>query len=325
MIEDLKGKFQLKLTYLFAPFAVICIGPIAWYRYIKGDYLMAAVDAAIVVLMLLLVMSVYWRRSARMPAKVVGVFYTTGAVLGAYFNNPFYIFWLYPAILANFYLLRPRLALTMNLTALAAVVPVALQTSDVLLTAGMMGSLLFSISMSFAFAQLVERQHSALHAAAIQDPLTGVGNRRLMDIEVDRSIDSAERHPSPMSLIVLDLDSFKAVNDLHGHKMGDQLLVAIANLLESQTRHADRVFRYGGEEFVVLAEHTPLEKAAVMAENLRQQIAVRIKTPDQPLTASFGCAQLEPGESAECWFGRADKALYRAKAQGRNCVVLAEE
>lgn len=325
MIGDLKEKFQLGLMYLLAPFTAICIAPIAIYRYLNGEYLTAALDAAIVAAVLLTVGYVRWQQTVRVPAMVSAVFYTTGAVLTAYLNGPFYIFWLYPAVLANFFLLNPRLALGINLSALLVAVPVALQTTDPILTVGMMGSLLFSIGMTFGFARLIEKQRDALRTAASHDALTGVGNRRLMDGEINRSIERFRRHPSPTSLIVLDLDMFKCVNDRLGHKAGDHLLVAVAELLMRQTRNADRVFRFGGEEFVLLAEHTNLEEAGIIAEHLRQQIAIRIRSSGEPLTASFGCAQLQLDEAADQWFRRADKALFDAKHRGRNCVVLAEE
>lgn len=324
MLEDLKEKFQLKLMYLFAPFTAFFVGPIAGYRYLRGEYLAAVLDAAIVLIVLLAVVYVHLRRSITAAAIVVGVLYTGGAALVSYINGPLYIFWLFPAVLANFFLLHPVLALVVNLIAVVLVIPVALQTSEPILTTGMVGSLLFSICMAFGFARLTERQSIALKTAATLDPLTGVGNRRLMDAEITRSMDKALRHPAPMSLIVLDVDKFKDINDQHGHKRGDRLLMDVANLLVSQTRNGDRVFRFGGEEFVVLAEQTSLEQASVAAEHLRKQIHMRIKVAGQPLTASFGCAQLELGESAERWFGRADRALYKAKEQGRNCVVLAE-
>jgi diguanylate cyclase (GGDEF)-like protein len=325
MLEDLKEKFQINLIYLFAPFTVVFVAPVALFRYLDGQYVTAALDAGIVLIVLCTVVFVYWRKSVKQAAIVAGVLYTTGAVLAPYVNSPFYIFWLYPAVLANFFLLHPVLALAINLVALAAVVPVALQTPDPILTSGMMGSLLFSISMSFGFSRLTEKQRMTLKTAASQDALTGVGNRRQMDVEIARSMDSSERHGSPMSLIILDLDKFKDINERYGRRLGDQLLKSVANLLTTQTRTTDRVFRYGGEEFVLLTEHTPADKAALIAENLRKLIAIRIKSPDEPLTASFGCAQLEPGESAEHWFGRADRALYRAKNEGRNRVVVADD
>ncbi len=324
MNEDLKEQFQINLMYLFAPFTALFVGPIAVFRYLNGEVMAAILDAAIVVAVLLTVAFVHWHKTVRVPAMVISVLYTVGAALVAYVNDPFYIFWLYPAVLANFFLLHPMRALITNSVALLAVVPVAFQTTDVMLTAGMLGSLVFSTCMAFGFARLTEQQRLALKTAATHDALTGAGNRRLMDSEVDRSIERFARHQSPMSLIVLDLDNFKDVNDHFGHKTGDHLLVTVAELLMRQTRDTDRVFRFGGEEFVLIAEQATLAEAAVIAEHLRQQIAVRIKTPSAPLTASFGCAQLAYGESADQWFRRADQALYRAKDQGRNCVVLAD-
>ncbi|HSC68075.1 MAG TPA: GGDEF domain-containing protein, partial [Cellvibrio sp.] len=122
---------------------------------------------------------------------------------------------------------------------------------------------------------------------------------------------------------LLDIDFFKMVNDKFGHTVGDQVLVDLARILTRRVRKTDRIFRFGGEEFVVLARNTALIDALVIAEQLRAQIEGELQDPDGVLTASFGCAQLQPDESLEDWFVRADKAVYQAKQQGRNCVVAA--
>jgi diguanylate cyclase (GGDEF)-like protein len=111
------------------------------------------------------------------------------------------------------------------------------------------------------------------------------------------------------------------VNDKFGHNVGDVVLAELATLLTKRVRKTDRIFRFGGEEFVVLARNTQLTDALVIAEQLRAQIELELRDPEGTLTASFGCAQLHPDETAEEWFIRADKAVYQAKQQGRNCVV----
>ena len=107
--------------------------------------------------------------------------------------------------------------------------------------------------------------------------------------------------------------------------MGDKLLIDIGNLLSHRLRKTDRAFRFGGEEFVLLARNTKLAEAALIAEKIREQIVTEINSPQGDISASFGCASIQPEETCEHWFIRADRAMYKAKDKGRNCVVLAEE
>ena len=188
----------------------------------------------------------------------------------------------------------------------------------------MMASLLMCGSMAYVFALLTHRQQLLLQGYAAQDALTQLGNRRAMDEEMRLSIADFARNQIPATLILLDLDFFKMVNDKFGHHIGDDVLVELSELLTKRVRQTDRIFRFGGEEFVVLARNTTLVDSLVIAEQLRAQIELELEDPDGALTASFGCAQLHPDENLEDWFVRADKAVYQAKQRGRNCVVAAD-
>ena len=157
------------------------------------------------------------------------------------------------------------------------------------------------------------------------DPLTGAGNRRAQNLKVDAVSAIFRRNSSPVSLLILDIDHFKQINDTYGHIVGDQILVDLSALLRGKTRATESVYRYGGEEFVVVAEHTALDAAANLAENLRRRIERARFTAGISLTVSIGVAQLQGREDREAWLGRADKALYRAKKGGRNQVIAARE
>jgi diguanylate cyclase len=135
------------------------------------------------------------------------------------------------------------------------------------------------------------------------------------------SAEDFTRYQTPATLIVFDLDNFKTINDKFGHSKGDQILISIGSLLLGRLRKTDRAFRFGGEEFVLLARNTTLEEAAIIAEQIRLQIMTEISGPEGKISASFGCATLKADETREQWFVRADRAMYQAKSQGRNCVV----
>jgi diguanylate cyclase (GGDEF)-like protein len=162
----------------------------------------------------------------------------------------------------------------------------------------------------------------ALEQMALTDTLTGVPNRRALDEDLGRICHLADRHNESHSLILVDLDHFKAVNDTHGHLIGDQVLRMSADGLTRTLRNSDRVYRFGGEEFAVLLPHTDAPHAREAAERIRLALASlaldRLVGAPLCITASCGVATHLAGEGPEQWLARADEALYRAKQAGRN-------
>jgi diguanylate cyclase (GGDEF)-like protein len=155
------------------------------------------------------------------------------------------------------------------------------------------------------------------------DALTGVLNRAGFNEVMVREVGRARRYQQALSVAILDIDHFKRVNDEFGHPVGDQVLVRTAKLLSSSVRDSDTVARWGGEEFAVIAPTTPEEGAARLAEKLRSFMEATHLGPKEPVTASFGVAQLGPDDTVETLLQRADAALYRAKQSGRNQVCRA--
>ncbi|WP_353512873.1 GGDEF domain-containing protein [Thermus sp. LT1-2-5] len=157
---------------------------------------------------------------------------------------------------------------------------------------------------------------------AYTDFLTGLRNRRYLELVLERELFRVQRYGRPLSLITLDLDGFKGVNDTFGHEAGDRVLKALAECLERHIRQSDRAVRLGGEEFAVLLPETELPQALALAERLRQAVAL-LKVPPVPqLSASFGVAQAAPTDSPLSLLKRADEALYRAKRKGKNRVEI---
>jgi len=162
--------------------------------------------------------------------------------------------------------------------------------------------------------------------SALRDPLTDTGNRIAMDQTLQREIEMARRHLHPLSLLMLDIDHFKRINDSHGHSAGDEVLKAVAAAIKAQLRNVDMVFRFGGEEFLILLSNTGRDAAAMVGERLRQAAQAKDYWADGTLielTVSLGCSTLLPGESAESLLRRADSALYVAKREGRNRLAMA--
>ena len=151
------------------------------------------------------------------------------------------------------------------------------------------------------------------------DALTGAGNRRRLDEALAAEVERCQRYQQPLSVVIADLDHFKAVNDQYGHAAGDEVLKQFVTVLRDHFRRTDLVARFGGEEFVVLLPATLLSSAATCVERIRRHLEVHLLVDRVgPITASFGVAMLADGEDSEHLLRLADQALYRSKKEGRN-------
>jgi diguanylate cyclase (GGDEF)-like protein len=175
----------------------------------------------------------------------------------------------------------------------------------------------------------VNRYQKRLEEMATTDILTGLDNRRAFDLHLSQGLEEARRNKQPLSALMIDVDHFKQLNDSHGHLAGDEVLRGIAALLRTGVRQCDIACRWGGEEFVILLKNEDEDRAAIVAEKLRRTIAdARFAYREQQLsvTISIGVAQCAcPQDDVDHLLTRADDALYRAKAGGRNQVRRASE
>lgn len=159
-----------------------------------------------------------------------------------------------------------------------------------------------------------------LDQLASTDKLTGAWNRRRFEETVETEIDRLRRYGQRLSLMILDVDHFKKINDQYGHPIGDQVLVDLSNTIRSSLRASDSLTRWGGEEFVILCPNTTAEIVSKLAERLRKKIATVSFKEVGTITVSFGVAECGPSETWEQWLHRADEALYLAKSGGRDQV-----
>ena len=177
-------------------------------------------------------------------------------------------------------------------------------------------ALVYPLRNALSYRQAVE--------LASRDPLTGVQNRLALSSSLQREVDLAHRQQVTLSMLVIDIDHFKAFNDEYGHAFGDDVLTTVAQTISNTVRRSDLLFRYGGEEFVVIASHTDEKGAMLLAERIRENIAGVQSVRGRPVqvTVSLGVARLQAKETAEAFFERADKAVYSAKRNGRNRSLL---
>ncbi|MBI4984988.1 MAG: diguanylate cyclase [Rhodocyclales bacterium] len=320
----LQFDFQLAVMTLLCAIAVVGIAPFAVLRAVNEQWLAFTVDMVIEAGTLACMIYAWRTGDSHRPSLVLAYFVGAMAIVAIYVLGPAGKYWFYPAIVANFFLVERRHALLIALAGLAVI----------FLGGGLNGSPLTEIAsylvtatvcalLGYAFAYRTAMQRTQLEALASKDPLTGLFNRRTLLEALQSTHRDFARDGETRGLLVVDLDHFKHINDSYGHLTGDQVLVTLAQQLEQNVRTGDRLFRYGGEEFIVLTLPKDKDGLAIMAENLRSAIARNLDDGHgHGVTASLGGALLRPGEAVQDWFARADTALYVAKNAGRNQVVI---
>lgn len=204
--------------------------------------------------------------------------------------------------------------------------PVSERTSIILAAVGIHGAMLALLWVLSSRKEMLAREQAriaGLEAQANTDVLTGAANRRRVEFELDRRLTESARYGVPVSVILIDLDRFKAVNDQFGHDTGDQVLRETVQQLASALRSSDLLGRWGGEEFVIVAPGIDANDAAVLAERCRTLLATTLHPQVGKVSASFGVACFRQGDTLRTLLRRADEALYESKAHGRDRVSVA--
>lgn len=172
----------------------------------------------------------------------------------------------------------------------------------------------------------LEKLNTKLELLANEDPLTGVYNRRGLAVHIEHAKSIQKRSGTPFCIVLIDFDNFKILNDSAGHDVGDLALMKGCEIMQSCVREQDKIGRWGGEEFILLALNTTLKGATVIAEKLRSTIKEKLSEQiERKITVTIGLAECEQEEIIEACIKRADEALYKGKAEGRNKVVLSQE
>lgn len=327
VLARLRKDFQLCIITLMGFFGILGITPYAIYRLSQGNYPVGVADT-VIVLSTIAAMAYAWRTGdTRRPGLWLVVIDSLCATLIAIKLSVNGLFWIYPLILLNFFMVAPLIALLATgavlsvLVTYASLVPGAVFESHYQMLSFLVTAITAGI-MSFIFAQRAAYQRRQLQSWATRDPLTGARNRRVMDQELKIAVANKRRHQINSAVLVIDMDHFKQVNDQFGHAVGDQVLVKFVELTNRCFRHEDRLFRFGGEEFLLLLCNTNEKGLRAAALQLQAQINQHLKSPGGPVTVSMGGAVLYASERWQDWLQRADHQLYEAKRAGRNRIHI---
>lgn len=311
------------LPLILSAAGALGVAPFAVMRWMTGDWIIAAIDSLIVVGFVVLGTFVYRTHKVRMASLAIASLCVAGTLITVYVRGPQQIFWAYPSLMAAFYLLKAREAIALTAIMIAALLPPMLDSFELFRTSTIAITVLVTGAFAYVFSEINSRQRELLMELATKDPLTGAGNRRALESKLEELVAALDRRDRAASLILIDLDHFKEVNDLHGHATGDQILKHVTEIVNLRIRVSDSIYRIGGEEFVVVVDGQELEKARSLAEQLRTLVEANELVPNSNVTISLGVAELRRGESATSWLRRADEALYQAKRAGRNTCMCA--
>ncbi len=296
------------------------------YQYIGGRTVLVALLTATTVF---LALNVYWlsvRHRPLVPYGLLTVSMAATACFATWYQGYYGVFWAFPILFGAYFVLPRRQAtllgalFTVVMTAIAAM---KVGWSPALRAFASMGLTLFMISWALGFIAELQR---ALREQAITDPLTGAFNRRHLQAELARLSQPGQGASHTHSLLAIDIDHFKRVNDRYGHAEGDEVLRRLVAAISARKRASDLLFRTGGEEFMLLLYRTTPAQARAIAEELRERLESQAWLPNgDTVTISIGVNTWRPGQGVDEWLQGADRALYDAKREGRNRVTMAGE
>ncbi|WP_372964156.1 diguanylate cyclase [Marinobacter sp.] len=317
--------FKRQLAYHLHFWAFLSVAPLVLIQWQKEHHLLAVFLLlfcinAVLVIAFLRIKGRYFLQGRLFPIlAMISAAYSTAL------NGHSGLYWAYPAAIALFFLLPLKEAGIYSIlfvTVIAVVSFLVLPEPDFWRVSFSLG---LSCLFAMIFAWLVGRLQQELTRLATTDPLTGCLNRSQLADILNVQIQMRERYERVSSLVLIDLDYFKMINDRWGHLAGDKVLKELTLRLRKRLRESDQLFRIGGEEFMMVLPETRMKDADALARQLLTSISARPFLDDIRVTASASVAEVCKGETWSVWLNRADQALYTAKNKGRNQVVKASK
>jgi diguanylate cyclase (GGDEF)-like protein len=327
---DLESRYQtdfhLKSTFWLSVTAATLILPFGMY-HLSHQHVGVGVGAVITSLSLYLVAWLCHRKTYKTiytfiwltPFTTLFVAYLTNfvGITGTY--------WCYSTLILYYFMMSERQAWASNIIFALVNVPVVWNLFETHEATRFSVTFTLVSAYSAIFLHIVARQYSELQNMAITDKLTHLYNRTLLKDSLEQAIHQANRANTPFTIIIMDVDHFKRINDELGHEIGDNVLAQLGVFLKDFLRDSDKIFRIGGEEFLVLLYNTDETNGADIAEKIRKGIESLSLIPERSVTVSIGVAGLSLDRDWKQWMKTCDMNLYEAKNRGRNRVVVCKE
>ncbi|KLD78056.1 GGDEF domain-containing protein [Xanthomonas hyacinthi] len=324
MSDSMRRHFRLGIIKILGPTTAAVLLLFGTYRWLQGHAWSAVAGAALAGLAALATSLALRRGDGRMDPLLPLSWLLGGALAGQALHQAA-VPWLYLMMMSSFFVVARSVGLACNATLIVImlVTPGTLRGAEH--TFSLIAVSLLITGLGYVLALRLEGDRVQLEQLASHDALTGLPNRRMLERSLSQRVADPRRKTRRHALIVLDIDHFKEVNDLYGHAAGDRTLAELAALLRFQVRAPDEVFRFGGEEFVVVTWLQSRSELAAFSKRLHQATREALRGPNGRITVSLGAAMLCDELHWQDWFSRADAALYQAKNGGRDTYMIADD
>ena len=318
--DDLTAN-RVRMLFPLCVVGVCCFLPFFLFDFFRGNYLLSTAIFTLTLVFVFNGYAIYRQKKIPIPFEILIVPASASIALSIINQGVFGTYWSYPLLLFFYFVLSRRTANLCGVLLLVVVTVIVYQFIGVDVMIRFSASLALLIVMANIIVGALDNLHRRLLEQAIKDPLTGAFNRRYLTMRLTDAAAQKQRKQTVASVLALDIDFFKKVNDELGHAAGDRVLVGVVSIIIGRVRQSDKLFRVGGEEFLLFLPETNETDSLIVAEHLRMLIAEAPLLKDRALTVSIGAGELHSDESYEDWIKSADDALYRAKQAGRNRVV----
>jgi diguanylate cyclase (GGDEF)-like protein len=316
--------FKHQLVYHLHFWAFVAAAPLALLQWQQGHLLLASLLILFCLNAIAVIAFLRFRAHYFLKGRLFPILALICAIYSTALNGHTGLYWAYPAAAALFFLLPLREATAFNVVFLVGMSVV----SFLKFPEAEFWRITFSLSLTcifvMVFARLVGRLQMELIRLATKDPLTGCPNRSQLSDVLNAQIQMRERYERVCSIILIDLDYFRLINDRWGHLAGDGVLQELPKRILRRLRESDQLFRVGGEEFMAVLPETRQKDAYQLARELLTSISATPFGEGIKVTASASVAEVSKGETWSVWLNRADIALYQSKERGRNQVVSAQ-
>ncbi len=319
--SDILAAYRARIMRLMGFAASTFLLPFAINNFIQARYALGFILVAVITVLATDAIAIHRGKRAPIPFSLLLIPMAAGIALSLKQQGFFGALWSYPAVLFCYFVLPRRAATICSVCFSVFASAMAYVYVGPEITIRFVVTLALTVVIINIILNIISQLQQELVSQALTDPLTGAFNRRQMDLSLADAIERNRRTGAPVSVLMLDIDHFKKVNDDFGHRVGDVVLKGLVALIKNRSRKLDRLFRTGGEEFLLLLPDTRAGAAVKQAEALRKLVAESKLIEQRPVTISIGVAEYWPDQSQETWIETADEALYQAKNQGRNRVV----
>jgi diguanylate cyclase (GGDEF)-like protein len=319
--EDALSAHRERVMYPIAVVGVLFLLPFSINDFVRGRYALGVGVVSVVALLGINAVALRKKRSPPLPFALLLIPMAASMTISLKSQGVIGAFWCYPTVLFFYFVLSSRLANLCSIVLLLVATGMVYRYIGVGVMIRFMVTLTMTIVVINIILNIINDLQRRLLDQAITDPLTGAYNRRHMESCLADAIERNRRTGSPASLLLIDVDHFKNINDRFGHETGDRVLKRMVSLITKRSRRLDLLFRMGGEEFLLFLSDTKSLDAMKLAEDLRASVARSHLLGDWQLSVSIGVSELRPGESLESWVKGGDNALYAAKQEGRDRVI----